>query len=90
MCLKFTYNLYRAGGPWLVTDMRRGESILELDVCVQEEIELGIESDGSSLSGVSARCSWVEADPDQISPCPSGLFHSLFSPLIVIRSCSQH
>lgn len=60
-----------AGGPWLVTDMRRGESILELDVCVQEEIELGIENDGSSLSGVSARCSWVEADPDQISPCPS-------------------
>ncbi|KAE8749523.1 hypothetical protein FOCC_FOCC003788 [Frankliniella occidentalis] len=58
-----------AGGPWLVTDMRRGESILELDVCVQEEIELGIETDGSDLSGVSARCSWVESDPDQVSPC---------------------
>lgn len=46
--------------------------MLELDVCVQEEIEQGIESDGSNLSGVSARCSWVEADPDQLSPCISG------------------
>ena len=60
-----------------MTDMRRGESVLELDVCVQEEIELGIEIDGSNLSGVSARCSWVEADPDQLSPCLSGLFYIL-------------
>lgn len=73
----YFFNNYRAGGPWLVTDMRRGESVLELDVCVQEEIELGIETDGSNLSGVSARCSWVEADPDQLSPCISGLFQIL-------------
>ncbi|KAJ1521235.1 hypothetical protein ONE63_002920 [Megalurothrips usitatus] len=59
------------GGPWLVTDMRRGESVLELDVCVQEEIEHGIDSEGSNLSGVSARCAWVEADPDYQSPCIS-------------------
>ncbi|XP_059476164.1 suppressor of fused homolog [Neocloeon triangulifer] len=49
-----------AGGPWLVTDMRRGESMLELDVSVAEEVARGINTDGSNLSGVSARCSWAE------------------------------
>lgn len=50
----------RAGGPWLVTDMRRGETMFELDVTAQEEVDRGIEEDGSNLSGVSARCSWSE------------------------------
>ncbi|XP_065338196.1 suppressor of fused homolog [Cloeon dipterum] len=49
-----------AGGPWLVTDMRRGESMLELDPSVAEEVSKGINNDGSNLSGVSARCSWSE------------------------------
>ncbi|KAG8282827.1 hypothetical protein J6590_028799 [Homalodisca vitripennis] len=49
-----------AGGAWLVTDMRRGENILELDPAAQEEVDRGIEEDGSNLSGVSARCSWSE------------------------------
>jgi len=49
-----------AGGPWLVTDMRRGETMFELDVTAQEEVDRGIEEDGSNLSGVSARCSWSE------------------------------
>lgn len=50
----------RAGGPWLVTDMRRGESMLELDPGAQETLDRGIAQDGSNLSGVSARCSWSE------------------------------
>lgn len=52
--------LCSAGGPWLVTDMRRGENMLELDPAAQEEVDRGIENDGSNLSGVSARCSWSE------------------------------
>ncbi|GFV67652.1 suppressor of fused homolog [Trichonephila clavipes] len=48
------------GGPWLVTDMRRGETIFELDPSVQDAVDRGIETDGSNLSGVSARCSWQE------------------------------
>lgn len=43
-----------------MTDMRRGESILELDPSAQEEIDRGVAEDGSNLSGVSARCSWTE------------------------------
>uniref|UniRef100_A0A1B6C1J0 Suppressor of fused homolog n=1 Tax=Clastoptera arizonana TaxID=38151 RepID=A0A1B6C1J0_9HEMI len=49
-----------SGGSWLITDMRRGESMLELDPLAQEVIDRGIETDGSNLSGVSARCSWSE------------------------------
>lgn len=47
-----------AGGPWHITDMRRGESIFELDLSAHEEVERGFELEGSNLSGVSARCSW--------------------------------
>lgn len=36
--LWFLFCVYRAGGPWLITDMRRGETIFEIDphlqVCV--------------------------------------------------------
>lgn len=42
--------------------MRRGESMLELDINAQDIVERGIEAEGSNLSGVSARCSWVEKD----------------------------
>lgn len=45
-----------------MTDMRRGESMLELDLNAQDIVERGIETEGSNLSGVSARCSWVEKD----------------------------
>ncbi|XP_008201227.1 suppressor of fused homolog [Tribolium castaneum] len=55
-----------AGGPWFITDMRRGESIFELDLNAHEEVERGFELEGSNLSGVSARCSWVEQDPARI------------------------
>lgn len=54
--------LFRAGGSWHITDMRRGESIFELDPYAQEEVGRGFELDGSNLSGVSGRCSWSEQD----------------------------
>lgn len=53
---------YRTGGPWHITDMRRGESIFELDPNAHEEVEKGFETEGSNLSGVSARCDWAEQD----------------------------
>lgn len=52
-----------AGGPWLVTDMRRGASIFELDPEVLESVEDGIAAEGSNLSGVTAKCSWTEKKP---------------------------
>lgn len=36
--------------------------MLEIDLNAQEIVERGIEADGSNLSGVSARCMWVEKD----------------------------
>lgn len=54
------------GGDWLITDMRRGESMFEIDPDVQEAVEEGIENEGSNLSGVSARCSWSEKVPPTI------------------------
>ncbi|KAJ7396636.1 Suppressor of fused like protein [Pitangus sulphuratus] len=116
-----------AGGPWLITDMRRGETIFEidphlqrwfkrthvqpqvdgrsrkklekedqenrisyvkqigsshaqkslgvLDLFKQERVDKGIETDGSNLSGVSAKCAWddlsrpPEDDEDSRSIC---------------------
>lgn len=52
----------RTGGPWHITDMRRGESIFEIDTNAHEEVEKGFEAEGSNLSGVSARCDWAEQD----------------------------
>ncbi|XP_049804472.1 suppressor of fused homolog [Schistocerca nitens] len=51
-----------AGSQWLVTDMRRGESMQEIDLAAQEEVDQGVEKDGSNLSGVSARCSWTDVN----------------------------
>lgn len=48
--------------------MRRGESMLELDLAAQEEVERGIETEGSNLSGVSARCSWADVNVQQLTP----------------------
>lgn len=64
LCLKY-HLFFRAGGEWLVTDMRRGESMQELDPVSQELVNRGIEEEGSNLSGVSARCSWVEIELDE-------------------------
>ncbi|XP_042192628.1 suppressor of fused homolog isoform X2 [Callorhinchus milii] len=49
-----------AGGHWLITDMRRGETIFESDPHLQERVDKGIETDGSNLSGVSAKCAWED------------------------------
>lgn len=51
-----------AGGVWLITDMRRGESIFDLDPGLREAVEDGIAAEGSNLSGASAKISWSE-DP---------------------------
>ncbi|KAI1278047.1 Suppressor of fused -like protein [Halotydeus destructor] len=55
------------GGDWLVTDMRRGESMFDLDPEIKEAVEDGIAAEGSNLSGVTAKCSWCEkmADVDE-------------------------
>lgn len=47
-----------AGGDYLVTDMRRGETIFEIDPELREAVDDGIATQGSNLSGVSARCSY--------------------------------
>nr|CAD7589165.1 unnamed protein product [Timema genevievae] len=62
--LEILKRLPGTGGPWLITDMRRGESMLEIDPSAQEEVAKGIETEGSNLSGVSARCSWSQLDPE--------------------------
>ncbi|XP_066904571.1 suppressor of fused homolog isoform X2 [Halyomorpha halys] len=49
------------GGEWLVTDMRRGMSMFELDPNSPQLVKEGIEKDGSNLSGVAAVCSWKES-----------------------------
>ncbi|KAF2887190.1 hypothetical protein ILUMI_18983 [Ignelater luminosus] len=64
--LKMLSRLSLAGGPWLITDMRRGESMFELDPSAHEEVERGFELEGSNLSGVSARCSWAEQDSTKL------------------------
>ncbi|KAK9885102.1 hypothetical protein WA026_009324 [Henosepilachna vigintioctopunctata] len=58
--LEMLKQLPSTGGAWHVTDMRRGESIFELDVNAHDKVERGVEVEGSNLSGVSARCSWGE------------------------------
>jgi hypothetical protein len=42
--------------------------MLELDLAAQEEVERGIETEGSNLSGVSARCSWADVNVQQLTP----------------------
>ncbi|XP_075915106.1 suppressor of fused homolog isoform X2 [Petromyzon marinus] len=52
-----------AGGPWLITDMRRGESVFEIDPQLQERVDVGVEREGSNLSGVSGRLAWASGAP---------------------------
>ncbi|XP_076295954.1 suppressor of fused [Lasioglossum baleicum] len=54
-------------GPWLVTDMRRTRSIMEDEPSIAEKIQSGIEKEGSNLSGVSAKCWWVQVNYDRSS-----------------------
>jgi len=75
---KLLFYFYRTGGPWLVSDMRRGESMLDIDITIQDEVERGIESEGSNLSGVSACCSWIETDIDSLSDQQKSKFSKSF------------
>ena len=45
---------------WLITDMRRGESLFEIGPTLQEKVDSGIETEGSNLSGVNSKCQWEE------------------------------
>ncbi|XP_034948202.1 suppressor of fused homolog [Chelonus insularis] len=54
-------------GPWLVTNINRSHSAMEQDPTVAEKIQTGIEREGSNLSGVSAKCWWVQMT-NNISP----------------------
>ncbi|XP_068746671.1 suppressor of fused homolog [Montipora capricornis] len=49
-----------AGGPWLITDMDRIESIFVINPELQEIVGTGIKREGSNLSGVSVKCWWEE------------------------------
>uniref|UniRef100_A0A8C4WQN9 Suppressor of fused homolog n=1 Tax=Eptatretus burgeri TaxID=7764 RepID=A0A8C4WQN9_EPTBU len=64
------------GGAWLITDMRRGESLFEINPTQQERIEQGVQTEGSNLSGVSARCCWE----DESLPGADG--HDIGSPIL--------
>lgn len=55
----------RGCGPWLVTDMRRNHSVMEDDPSIAEKIQSGIEREGSNLSGVSAKCWWIQMTGDK-------------------------
>lgn len=57
-----------AGGDLLVTDMRRQQSIFELNKTIKGTVEQGINQEGSNLSGVSAKCSFKpRIMPDDLS-----------------------
>lgn len=55
----------RGCGPWLLTDMRRNHSIMDEDPSAAAKIQSGIEREGSNLSGVSAKCWWVQISGDK-------------------------
>lgn len=55
----------QAGGPLLVTDMRRGETIFEIDPETREKVDEGVAEEGSNLSGVSAKFSYSKKLPTE-------------------------
>ena len=48
------------GGQWLITDVRRGETMYDIDPSLRDRVDDGIDNDGSNLSGVTSRCGWEE------------------------------
>lgn len=50
------------GGHWHITNMRRCEDILNVDVSIRDEINEGFHKEGSNLSGVCGHCTWIEDD----------------------------
>lgn len=49
--------------------------MFEIDLNAHEEVERGFETEGSNLSGVSARCSWVEQDMKDCKTKTSGSYN---------------
>ncbi|KAG1659861.1 Suppressor of fused [Nymphon striatum] len=76
------------GGPWLVTNMRRGETILEIDPHLQEAVDEGINTDGSNLTCVSARCSWIDTDVN-IHRLESGDGKNIVHPKMTEQECNE-
>lgn len=51
---------YSTGGTWLITNMRRTESMFDVNPSIFDEIAEGIKVEGSNLCGISAYFSWEE------------------------------
>lgn len=68
-----------AGGPWLITDLDRIESIFVINPNLQERVSSGIKKEGSNLSGVHAKCWWEENfinnSPGHHAGFPAGSSH---------------
>jgi len=58
--MNYCKHYYRTGGSWLITNMRRSESMFDVDPCIHDEIAEGIKTEGSNLCGISAHCLWEE------------------------------
>lgn len=61
-----------AGGPWLITDMDRIESIFIINPELQDVVRTGIKTEGSNLSGVCVKCFWEESYVNNSVSQPAG------------------
>jgi suppressor of fused-like protein len=52
----------QTGGPFLVTNMRREESVFEIDASAQDRVREGVAKEGSNLTGVTGLCAWEDPD----------------------------
>lgn len=69
-------NYYSTGGPWLITNMRRHESMFDVDPSIHNEIAEGIKTEGSNLCGISVNCSWKDVDKMSMYKILSNIFDS--------------
>ena len=84
------------GGPFLVTDMRREESVFEVDPGAKDRVKKGIDKDGSNLSVVSCVCSWQEPDQPTVNegwdqlphPLPKVEDHTVAKDLVPVQLLS--
>ncbi|VVC41364.1 Suppressor of fused-like domain,Suppressor of fused C-terminal,Suppressor of fused, eukaryotic [Cinara cedri] len=74
------------GGPWLVTNMRRSESMFDVDLSVHDEIAEGIKTEGSNLCGISVNCSWKESNKISNKPGYTSVEHSMGNLCIINNS----
>ena len=49
----------------MITNMKRQESVFEVDASAQDRIREGVAKEGSNLTGVSGMCAWE--DPDDLA-----------------------